>query len=142
MEGNANPTPRRVGLTILFVLWLSIQAAVIGLTPAWGFILPHEHVLRGMMTEADWEQHMAQHRLGVFFAYTPNCTVPSSQSPRVAESVPDLNGALSVLSFVVGNVDAGLVILRTPQTRPTAYSLSGFYAFDIFDIPLEPPPNI
>lgn len=142
MAENLNPSPRRIGLTILFVLWLSVQGAVIGLTPAWGFILPHDHVLRGPMTEADWEQHMEEHRLGiVVYSFTPNCSVPQTQQQSVAESVPDL-GVSSVFTFFTGNLDAVRVTLRAPHTHSVAVLSPYLYASDIFLAPLEPPPNI
>jgi hypothetical protein len=144
MDGFESPSPRRIGLTILFAVWLSIQGAVIGLSPAWGFILPHDHILRGTMTEADWQAHMQQDRLGLMYAYifTPNCTVPPSQNPHVAESVPDFNAAASVYSFFSVNLDTSRFKLQPPQTPAVAPPTTDFYASDIFLTPLEPPPNI
>src|SRR5581483_10267177 len=108
MSEATRPSPRQVILTILFVLWLSVEAAVIGLTPAWGWILPHEHITRGVLTLSDWERHLQEHLRGEY-VLAVRCDVPRTDTPTVVASIPDINSAFSFFSLFTMHIDNALV---------------------------------
>jgi hypothetical protein len=136
-------SPRRIALTSLLVFWLSVQSAVIGLSPAWGFLLPHSHITVGTMTEMDWQAHYRQHQFGAHVSafYKANCEMSDAASGAVLASIPDAEGAismLSVLSIALPNSHIEIPLLPTPRGSllPQVFS-----AFERYDPPLHPPPN-
>jgi hypothetical protein len=136
-------SPRRVALTSLFVVWLSVQSAVIGLSPAWGFVLPHSHITVGTMTETDWQAHYRQHQFGAHASvfYKAHCEIPDAVRGAVLASIPDAEGALStlsVLSIALPNLQTELPLSYTPcgNLLPREFS-----AFEWYAPPLHPPPN-
>jgi len=141
MLEDTRPSPRHVILTILFALWLSAEAAVIGLTPAWGLILPHEHITRGTLTQADWERHLQEHLRGAYSA-AARCDVPRIDAPAVVASMPDVSSAFSFFSFFTLYLDNALVKIPALDAPSEALVASLFQVFDMRYAPLEPPPNI
>lgn len=134
---------RRVTLTILFVIWLSIQTLVIGLSPSWGFVLPHEHITRGTLSAAAWEEHMREHLLGSRPLQQAHLDVPQSmEAGTVIASIPDSAGAVSTWSMFAAHMhDANVEIPKFDAPR-VAWTTPTFVAFELAFTPLKPPPNI
>jgi hypothetical protein len=88
-------------LTHLFAGWLAVQFMVVGLTPAWGAVLPHTHVIRGPVTAAEWQAHLEQHRNGFSFPAPGFCrsTLPAG-GKQIFGSVPDSSTAFSLTSLL------------------------------------------
>ncbi|MBI4670866.1 MAG: hypothetical protein HY741_04250 [Chloroflexi bacterium] len=135
---------RRVTLTILLVLWLSVQPIVIGVSPAWGFVLPHGHITNGVMTNADWQAHAREHRLGspsgVLYAARCDGTGVKDTSPILA-SLTAAQGLLAVLAFDATAQNRVLEI-PAPGMRSARLMLHVFSVHEMFFSPLHPPPNV
>lgn len=134
---------RRVTLTVLFVIWLSIQTLVIGLSPSWGFVLPHDHITRGNMSAAAWEAHMREHLLGSRQLQQAHLDVPqSTEAGTVIASIPDSAGAVSTWSMFTAHLHDANVEIPKINTPRVAWMMPAFVAFELDYAPLEPPPNI
>ncbi len=139
---SSETSPRRVVLVLLLALWLAAQYMVIGLTPAWGYVLPHEHLTRGIVSETAWQQHLLQHRGVRTVNYALRCDAPRQETgSSILASIPD--GA-SVLSVMSESADLHTLELRIPILPRWLATLrpATFHTFDVSTPPLEPPPNI
>lgn len=138
---NRYPEPRRTVLTLLFVLWLSAQSIVVAVSPAWGFVLPHEHITRGVLSERAWQEHLREHRLGTGQFFEIRCDVPLGNASPVMASVPDAGGALSLFSGAASlhNALVEIPAFGAPQARLCPMD---FHVADITIAPLVPPPNL
>lgn len=130
--------------TLWLVVWLSAQAAVIGLVPTWGAALPHSHITRGNMTDADWAAHAREHRLGVsaHAAYEAGCETPTRKhSARVIASVPDADGIFSILPAFAAAFTTPRIEIFECHLPTARVLLHTFAARARFDAPPTPPPN-
>lgn len=138
---NRQVDPRRIGLTLLFVMWLSVQTLVVGFSPTWGFVLPHEHIMRGTMSDAAWRTHMREHQRGSSSVSLWNCNEAKQSSSDVISSVPESAGAFSFVSFAAATLHDPLIPVPGPSAIGTPFASAEFYALDVFVAPLEPPPT-
>jgi hypothetical protein len=139
---NGSVSPRRVILTALFSIWLASQFTVIGLTPAWGVFLPHAHVLRGFLTEADWQAHLEAHRRAVLAAPTQSCDARNrATGGAVLASVPDSAGAISILSLFSADLKPVRVVTSVENGLEYKCQPAVLTAFEITYPPPELPPN-
>jgi hypothetical protein len=130
---------RRSLLTLLLCGWLSAQFAVIGMTPAWGVTVPHEHVTRGVPTESAWQQHLLEHRRGFVRA---QCDTPDADGTNpIMASMPPAAEALSLFSAVAAHLGASTEI-PAPHPRQVAFYHPRVFSFDISYSPPVPPPNL
>jgi hypothetical protein len=136
-------TPRRFGLTFLLAVWLAVQFPVVALTPMWGYLLPHTHATRGVLTASDWARHLEAHRLGLKVSYTPRCAASNSGTGSVVlASLPDSVGAISLLDLWNARVADAMVAIPAHTSFHIVLPLMTFYAKDRRDVPPEPPPNV
>lgn len=132
--------PRFYRLRIWLAVWLGIQLIVVASSPAWGWIVPHEHLNGERLTAAQWQAHWQAH----WCEAHPGGAVCESQGDmlpgyRDVTSTLGLDGVLSTLT--------GAVATLTPDRDyipPPAY-LSGLPAALFNELaldysPLDPPP--
>lgn len=142
-EMNREMNLRRVTLTIIFSVWLSVQFLVVAFAPSWGFVLSHEHITRGTLNDAAWQAHLREHRLGSSQSYALRCDLSRAlETSAVIASLPDSVGAISMFALFTAQLHE--TALEIPQINALRVSLraSKFSAFDIFYAPLDPPPNL
>lgn len=134
---------RRVVLTILFALWLSAQSCVIALSPAWGFVLPHEHITRGVLSERAWQEHLREHELAALRYLDKACegTRPASANAVLA-SIPESASALSLFVSATAIVQDTHFELAASTLSGVTLTPQAYFAFDLFYSPPEPPPNL
>lgn len=113
---------------------------LIGVSPAWGFVLPHEHVTRGTLNQAQWQAHARTHRTGGTVFYAMNCDGVKTTNAVVA-SFPDSASALSVTSFLNALVRDELTQIPSPRMPVAKWRVSALYTRELFYSPPEPPPN-
>lgn len=137
------PDARRVALTFLMTIWLSVQSLMIGVSPTWGMVLPHDHVVLGAVSAAAWQRHLLEHQHRTQIISRWNCNLPhASGAGMVLASVPENAEVASVLSFLTADCHDGTLELN-PLDRPSvSIGDSAFYALDISYRPLLPPPNL
>ncbi len=134
---------RQRALTLLLVLWLSVQFVVVALSPSWGFILPHAHITRGVISERLWQEHLREHRLGMMFAAEQSCAAPTqNQNHAVMGSVPDAASALSLSTLTSALVHPTRIEISPLNAPPVALRWQDAFVFDVFYTPPEPPPNL
>jgi hypothetical protein len=139
----ANPEPRRIVLTALFVLWLSVQSIIIAMSPAWGFVLPHEHITRGVLSERAWQEHLREHRLGIGQFFEARCDLPATGGTKdVVVSIPASAAAFSLFSVIAADVDVAPIEMHVIDETQTRLLPASFHALEITFAPLEPPPNL
>ncbi len=134
---------RRVMLTVLFSVWLSVQFLVLAFSPSWGFVLPHEHITRGTLNETAWQDHLRQHHLGSIPSYALRCGMPRAfENNAVIASIPDSVGAVSIFALLTAQLHE--TALEIPQINAPRVSLRALplSAFEMFYAPLDPPPNV
>jgi len=137
------PEPRRIVLTALFVVWLSAQSIIIAMSPSWGFVLPHEHITRGILSEQVWQEHLRQHRLGTGQFFEARCDIPPrSGTNDVVASLPASAVALSLFAIVAADLHDAAVEIPAFNVAQSRLCRTAFHAFDITFAPLEPPPNL
>lgn len=132
---------RRFALTTLLVFWLSVQTLVIGISPSWALVLPHEHITRGFLSPAAWQAHLREHQLGARVAYVQPCDAPATSGVRVTASVLDSAGAFSFLTGATANLVDALTRIPTADLPQITFRAANFNVFDISYAPLEPPPT-
>jgi len=132
---------RRVTLTGLLVLWLSVQTLVIGISPSWGFVLPHDHVTRGFLSASAWQAHLREHQLGVRIAFAQPCDPLPSTGASVMASVPTSAGAFSFVAVAVPSWETTTLKISAPDAPQAKLQAADFYAFQVPSTPLEPPPT-
>lgn len=132
--------PRRIALTFWFALWLSLQMFLFGVSPAWGFVLPHEHITRGAVDSAQWQAHAREHQIGgaVFFAKFCDGTETAN---AVLASVPDSASAFSMASFLTALVRDERVQIPLPRMPVATWRVATMHARELMYSPSEPPPN-
>jgi hypothetical protein len=134
---------RRRVLTVLLVLWLSVQFVVVALSPSWGFILSHEHIARGAISERVWQEHLRQHRLGVMYAAEQSCAAPAQNSSNaVMGSIPDTAGAVSLYALTSARIHSTHIEIPALHAPHVTLHWNNAPAYEIFYSPLEPPPNL
>jgi len=138
---SGQPSPRRVALVFLFVVWLASQPLVVGLSPSWGAVVPHEHLTRGTVTAAEWQAHLLRH-LGIVPAANAQACIPANthSDALVVASVPDGSGMLADFGLLVSFQDA---VVRIPAIAPASARLAevALNGIDRSDPPPTQPPN-
>lgn len=134
---------RRAVLTVLMIAWLSVQFPVLALSPTWGFILPHEHVTRGAISQGAWEDHLRQHRLGFSMSNRVRCDLPADgQGSDVMGSIPETAGAVSVFALAAAHVADARVEIPTPRLPAATFRNAAWHTLEISYSPPVPPPNL
>lgn len=138
--------PNRVTYARLTVLvlsvWLGLEPFVIGMTPSWGAVVPHTHILRGPVSDTQWQEHLEQHRHSLPIPFTASSGATRSVSNEViAASIPDSGGILPLLGLAL-NCDAVCVRVPAPPEGNATMLPATFYAREMFFAPLDPPPNL
>lgn len=139
---NRQIDPRRIGLSLLFAAWLAVQTLVVGVSPTWGFVLPHEHITRGVMSETAWRNHLLEHEFGAIREYEWRCDGANGTRSDVIASVPENAGAFSFLSFAAATLQDSRVEIPSPYVVGVTYAESDFFALAMDLAPLDPPPTI
>lgn len=135
------PSPRRIALVTLFVVWLACQPLAVGLSPAWSAVLPHEHLTRGVVTAAQWQAHLREHLGLARVAATDLCLeAKHSVGNSVLGSVPDSSGLVTDFGLA-GNLHDAFV--RIPAIAPLAARVveSAPAALALYYPPPTQPPN-
>lgn len=128
---------------ILLVFWLGARSMVISFVPTWGVFVPHAHLTTNAMTEADWQNHAREHRLGITAHNRSGATCGGStkSSNHVFASLPDddeIVSSVSALIVVLTAQTLQIPVCNVPSARVSAHIFS---TRDRFDPPIEPPPN-
>jgi hypothetical protein len=123
------------------VIWLSVQTLAIGISPSWGFILPHDHVTRGFLSQAAWQAHLREHQLGARVTYAQPCDSWPTTGARVIASIPDSAGEFSFFTIATASLQDALLKIPAPGLPEGTFVAADFYAFDFSYAPLEPPPT-
>ncbi len=136
-------TPRRIVLTVLFTVWLALQAMVLGLTPAWGYFVPHTHLTRGIVTQTDWDAHMQEHLRGDAPVASTFGKLPNTKPNKtIVGSIPDSGNALSVFNGWDVTLTDTQVRLTAPNALSAPLNAARFHRIDMVYAPLDPPPNL
>jgi hypothetical protein len=134
---------RRVILTLLLAAWLSVQFLVVALSPSWGFMLPHEHITRGTLSDLAWQEHLREHRLGYMQASEWQCEgLRSQNSNAVIASLPDSVGTISSFALSVASLQNTHVEIPVPNAPCARFTAFQFFALNVSYSPLDPPPNL
>lgn len=131
---------RRVGFTLLLAAWLGVQSLVAALSPGWGFVLPHEHVTRGALSQGAWQEHLRAHRIGAPLFYKTRCEV-SNATESVLASIPNNLGALATFGAPFANVHDARVEIPAFNVVCVSLTHTEIAATEMFYSPLHPPPN-
>ncbi len=132
--------PRRVALTLAFALWLSFQMLLVGISPAWGFVLPHEHLTRGALNQAQWQEHLRAHRAHTTVFYDSKCDGVKTTNSVIA-SFPNGASALSVTGFLNALVGDELTQIPSPRMPVATWRVAAIHSRELVYSPPEPPPN-
>lgn len=134
---------RRVMLMLLFAAWLSVQFLVVALSPSWGFVLPHEHITRGILTDAAWQDHVREHRGAFLNVSALRCNdARALESNAVVASIPNGVGAISSFALLTATLQDAHIEIPTPAASCVTFTPAQFFAFDVSYPPLDPPPNL
>ena len=134
----------QIGLTCFFVMWLSIQFVVLGVSPRWGFVLPHEHITRGVVTTADWEEHALEHERGLETGslFKARCDgARTTDASPITASIPNFQGSFSLLSALTATVQPFCIALPGLAELDVLPHADTFVVVEMFFPPPEPPPN-
>jgi hypothetical protein len=110
----------------------------VGITPAWGAIMPHAHLTRGFVNQADWQAHLEEHLHGIQTHLALRCLpVQTDPDGSVLASFPDANVELSL---------AALFAAVLPPARIEADSIDLFRqiarpGLTVLTAPVYPPPD-
>lgn len=133
---------RRILLTSLLVVWLSVQTLVIGISPAWGFFLPHTHITRGFLSPTAWAEHLREHQLGYQVADVQPCEQPPGSEGHVIASILETAGAFSLFTNATANLQDGLIEIPVPNLPHFTLGTMSFYVSLVAYPPLDPPPTV
>lgn len=133
---------RRILLAPLSVVWLSVQTLVIGISPAWGFLLPHGPITRGFLGPAAWAAHLREHQLGYQAANVQPCRQPPDSGGHVIASTLDTAGAFSFITYATLSLQDGLIEIPAPDLPHFTLGTKSFYVSLVVYPPLDPPPTV
>lgn len=134
----------RIGLSCFFILWLSVQFVVLGVSPRWGFVLPHEHILRGVVTASEWQEHMREHELGLASGrlFKERCgDQGTTDTSPITASIPNFQGSFSLFSAMSATVQPLRTALPSLVELSVRSDTRAFVVIELFYPPPKPPPN-
>lgn len=139
MGAPAQP-PRFYRLRIWLALWLGIQLIVVASSPAWGWIVPHNHLNGERLTAAQWQAHWKVH----WCQANPGgagCENQADMFPGYHDvtSTIGLDGALSTLTGAVATLIPQRDIVP-PSARLKGLPAAQFTKLVVEYSPLDPPP--